>query len=62
MGRPPAGAPSTNPARRTFPEILENAENDLTLQMRNFLELLRNEWQMVDQQIEGFGPPTRTSR
>jgi transposase len=34
-----------------MPEILENAENDLTPQMRKLLELLWEEWKMVEQQI-----------
>jgi len=37
--------------RMAMPEILENAENDLTPQMRNLLELLWEEWKMVEQQI-----------
>ena len=37
--------------RVAMPEILENAENDLTPQMRNLLELLWDEWKMVEQQI-----------
>jgi transposase len=37
--------------RIAMPEILENAENDLTPQMRNLLELLWDEWKMVEQQI-----------
>jgi len=37
--------------RMAMPEILENAENDLTPQMRNLLELLWDEWKMVEQQI-----------
>ena len=39
-------------AADAMPEILENAENDLTPQMRNLLELLWEEWKMVEQQIE----------
>jgi len=38
--------------RMAMPEILENAENDLTPRMRNLLELLWDEWKMVEQQIE----------
>src|SRR5271155_5022907 len=38
--------------RIAMPEILENAENELTPQMRNLLELLWKEWKMVEQQIE----------
>jgi transposase len=34
-----------------MPEILENAENDLTPQMRNLLGLLWEEWKMIEQQI-----------
>jgi len=37
--------------RIAMPEILENAENNLTPQMRNLLELLWEEWKMVEQQI-----------
>ena len=37
--------------RIAMPEILENADNDLTPQMRNLLELLWEEWKMVEQQI-----------
>src|SRR6201993_3012803 len=32
-------------------EILENAEADLTPQMRNLIEMLWGEWRMVEQQI-----------
>ena len=38
--------------RMAMPEILENAENDLTPRMRKLLELLWDEWKMVEQQIE----------
>jgi hypothetical protein len=37
--------------RIAMPEILEKAENDLTPQMRNLLELLWDEWKMAEQQI-----------
>jgi transposase len=33
-------------------DILENAEADLTLQMRNLINMLWGEWKLVEQQIE----------
>jgi transposase len=38
--------------RLAMPEILENADADLTPQMRNLIDLLWKEWKMVEQQIE----------
>src|SRR5260370_18609445 len=33
-------------------DILENAEADLTSQMRNLIDMLWGEWKLVEQQIE----------
>src|SRR5260370_32550488 len=33
-------------------DILENAEADLTSQMRNLIDMLWGEWELVEQQIE----------
>jgi transposase len=38
--------------REAMPDILENAEADLTPQMRNLIDLLWREWKMVEEQIE----------
>jgi transposase len=38
--------------RERMPEILENAEEDLTPRMRNLLAMLWNEWKDLDLQIE----------
>jgi len=38
--------------RGAMPDILENAEADLTPQMRNLIDLLWREWKMVEEQIE----------
>src|SRR5713226_4494107 len=38
--------------RAAMPDILENAEADLTPQMRNLIDLLWGEWKTVEQQIE----------
>src|SRR5258708_27486745 len=35
-------------------DILENAEADLTLQMRNLIHMLWDEWKVVEQQIEAL--------
>jgi transposase len=40
--------------RTTMPDILENAEADLTPQMRNLIDMLWGEWKMVEQQIEAL--------
>jgi transposase len=37
--------------RERMPEILENAEEDLTPRMRNLLALLWNEWKYLEQQV-----------
>jgi transposase len=37
--------------RERMPEILENAEEDLTPRMRNLLALLWNEWKNLEQQV-----------
>src|SRR5260370_34807556 len=37
--------------RERMPEILENAEEDLTPRMRNLLALLWNEWKDIEQQV-----------
>jgi hypothetical protein len=37
--------------RERMPEILENAEEDLTPRMRNLLALLWNEWKDLEQQV-----------
>ena len=41
-------------AAAALPEILENADNDLTPQMRNLIDLLWKEWKIVEDQIEGL--------
>jgi transposase len=33
-------------------DILENAETDLTPQMRNLIDMLWDEWKLVEQQFE----------
>ena len=38
--------------RAAMPEILENADADLTPQIRNLIDLLWREWTMVEEQIE----------
>ena len=38
--------------RSAMPDILENADADLTPQMRNLIDLLWGEWKMIEQQIE----------
>src|SRR6202043_1596772 len=38
--------------REAMPDILENAEADLTPQMRNLIDMLWSEWKTVEQQIE----------
>ena len=40
--------------RAALPDILENADLDLTTQMRNLIDLLWNEWKTVEAQIEGL--------
>src|SRR5271163_2538403 len=40
--------------RVALPEILENADLDLTTQMRNLIDLLWNEWKTVEDQIKGL--------
>ena len=40
--------------RNALPGILENAEVDLTPQMRNLIDLLWVEWKTVEDQIEGL--------
>jgi len=40
--------------RASLPDILENAELDLTTQMRNLIDLLWTEWKTVEAQIEGL--------
>ena len=40
--------------RERMPEILENAEEDLTPRMRNLLALLWNEWKDLEQQLVGL--------
>jgi transposase len=40
--------------RAALPEILENADLDLTTQMRNLIDLLWNEWKTVEDQIKGL--------
>src|SRR6202007_632756 len=40
--------------RTALPDILENANIDLTTQMRNLIDLLWNEWKTVEAQIEGL--------
>src|SRR6202041_4103974 len=37
--------------RERMPEILENADEDLTPRMRNLLALLWNEWKDLEQQV-----------
>ena len=40
--------------RAAMPDILENAEADLMPQMRNLIDMLWDEWKMVEQQIEAL--------
>src|SRR5580658_7757242 len=40
--------------RIALPEVLENANSDLTMQMRNLIDLLWNEWKTVEDQIGGL--------
>ena len=40
--------------RERMPEVLENAEEDLTPRMRNLLALLWNEWKDLEQQLVGL--------
>src|ERR1700733_13428277 len=40
--------------RAALPDILENADLDLTTQMRDLIDLLWNEWKTVEDQIEGL--------
>src|SRR5258708_15491233 len=40
--------------RAALPDILENADLDLTTQMRNLIDLLWKEWKTVEDQIEGL--------
>src|SRR5271168_778579 len=40
--------------RAALPDILENADLDLTPQMRNLIELLWKEWKTVEDQIKGL--------
>jgi transposase len=40
--------------RAALPEILKNADLDLTPQMRNLIDLLWKEWKTVEEQIEGL--------
>ena len=40
--------------RAALPDILENADLDLTPQMRNLIDLLWKEWKTVEDQIEGL--------
>jgi transposase len=40
--------------RAALPSVLENADLDLTPQMRNLIDLLWNEWKIIEGQIEGL--------
>ncbi len=40
--------------RAALPDILENADLDLTMQMRDLIDLLWNEWKTVEDQIKGL--------
>src|ERR1700729_4346682 len=40
--------------RVAMPDILENADANLTPRMRNLVSLLWSEWKLVEQQIEGL--------
>jgi transposase len=40
--------------RAALPDILENADLDLTTQMRDLIDLLWNEWKTVEDQIKGL--------
>ena len=40
--------------RAALPDILENADLDLTPQMRNLIDLLWKEWKIVEDQIKGL--------
>jgi transposase len=44
-------AKSPSKLRERMPEILENAEEDITPRMRNLLALLWNEWKDLEQQL-----------
>ena len=52
--------------RAALPDILENADLDLTMQMRDLIDLLWNEWKIIEDQIKdsawswnGSPPPIR---
>jgi transposase len=47
--------------RKQIPEILENADENLSPRMRNLLDLLWQEWKSLDQQIEGLSLEMETS-
>ena len=40
--------------RKEIPEVLENADQNLTPRMRNLLALLWGEWKELEQQVEGL--------
>ncbi len=40
--------------RAALPDVLENADLDLTTQMRNLIDLLWKEWKIIEGQIEGL--------
>ena len=48
--------------RERMPEILENADEDLTPRMRNLLALLWNEWKELELQIEQMNDEVEQER
>lgn len=46
--------------RKQMPEILENADENLSPRMRNLLDLLWQEWKILEQQIEGLSTEIET--
>src|SRR6202167_1467376 len=40
--------------RAALPEVLEDADSNLTPRMRNLLELLWSEWKILEQQLDGL--------
>ncbi len=45
-------AKTPSKVREAMPDILENAEAALTLQMRYLINMLWGEWKLIEQQIE----------
>jgi transposase len=40
--------------RKGMPDVLEDADSNLTPRMRNLLELLWSEWKILEQQLDGL--------